>query len=157
MVWHVCLAMMIIDSTAQTAFLLLHPDERQSARLNLVKLMAKSKSNRAVERRYVCKDGTVLWVLVSIAHIPRPADLRRAEFMLLRSRQPTNRRRPSGRQPMRWRTGTLPSTVRAKAYGILISKTPLGISRRPGGACAAFLKTNMYQAILRNGCPLFIR
>jgi len=53
-------------------FLMLHPDERSSARLNLLTLIGKKKSNRAIERRYLRKDGSPIWVLVSIGHIPGP-------------------------------------------------------------------------------------
>ncbi len=49
--------------------LILHPDERATAKLNLLALDNDRKSARAVERRLIHKDGSIVWALFSISRV----------------------------------------------------------------------------------------
>lgn len=49
--------------------IILHPEDRAAAKLQLLALDNARKSARAVERRLIHRDGTVLWVLFSIGRV----------------------------------------------------------------------------------------
>lgn len=53
---------------------ILHPDDRATARLNLLALDDQHKIVRAVERRLIHKDGTIIWGVFSITRVASSVD-----------------------------------------------------------------------------------